>query len=68
VKHIGKRSAGKAHAAFEEAGAGNGLTAPALDPTTGTKKCINHLILLGIASLGSSPGKGSYADLHEIPG
>jgi len=33
-KHIGKRSAGKLHAAFEEAGAGNGLTAPALDPTT----------------------------------
>jgi len=33
-KHVGKRSAGKLHAAFDEAGAGNGLTAPALDPTT----------------------------------
>jgi hypothetical protein len=34
VKHIGKRSVGKPHAAFDEAGAGNGLTTPALDPTT----------------------------------
>ncbi|HUU16122.1 MAG TPA: hypothetical protein VMW72_03145 [Sedimentisphaerales bacterium] len=34
MKHIGKRSAGKPHAAFEEAGAGNGVTAAALDPTT----------------------------------
>jgi hypothetical protein len=34
VKRVGKRSAGKLHAAFDEAGAGNGLTAPALDPTT----------------------------------
>ncbi|HUU15778.1 MAG TPA: hypothetical protein VMW72_01400, partial [Sedimentisphaerales bacterium] len=33
MKHIDKRSAGKPHADFEEAGAGNGLTAPALDPT-----------------------------------
>ncbi len=32
------------------------------------KKCINHIILLGIDSLGSSPGKGSYADLHKTPG
>ena len=33
MKRVGKRSAGKPHAAFDEAGAGNGLTAPALDPT-----------------------------------
>ena len=32
-KRIGKRSARNSHATFEEAGAGNGLTAPALDPT-----------------------------------
>ncbi len=37
AKPSGKRSAGKPHAAFEVAGAGNGIhlriTAPALDPT-----------------------------------
>ncbi len=37
AKLSGKRSAGKPHAAFEEAGAGNGIhlriTAPVLDPT-----------------------------------
>ena len=49
VKHVGKRSAGKLHAAFDEAGAGNGLTAPALDPTTARNKCINHIVLLGIS-------------------
>jgi hypothetical protein len=34
-KLTGKRSAGNPHAAFDEAGAGNGLhsTAPDLDPT-----------------------------------
>ncbi|HUU17080.1 MAG TPA: hypothetical protein VMW72_08030 [Sedimentisphaerales bacterium] len=48
MKHIGKRSAGKPHADFDEAGAGNGLTAPALDPTPDEKKCINHIILLEI--------------------
>jgi len=55
VKHIGKRSAGKLHAAFEEAGAGNGLTAPALDPTPYEKKCINHIILLGIRGIVEKP-------------
>ncbi|MEW6662498.1 MAG: hypothetical protein AB1447_08975, partial [Bacillota bacterium] len=36
-KLTGKRSAGNPHAAFDEAGAGNGLhsTAPDLDPTRG---------------------------------
>ncbi len=47
---MGKRSAGKLHAAFDEAGAGNGLTAPALDPTTDEMKCINHITLLGIST------------------
>ncbi|MHB9071859.1 MAG: hypothetical protein ACYC54_15975, partial [Sedimentisphaerales bacterium] len=35
-KRIGKRSARNSHATFEAAGAGNGLTAPALDPTQKT--------------------------------
>ena len=34
-KRIGKRSARNSHATFEAAGVGNGLTAPALDPTCG---------------------------------
>ena len=35
MKLTGKRSAGNPHAAFDEAGTGNGLygTAPVLDPT-----------------------------------
>lgn len=36
MKVLGKRSAGKPHAAFDEAGAGNGkleFTAPVFDPT-----------------------------------
>jgi hypothetical protein len=36
MKVLGKRSAGKPHAAFDVAGAGNGkleFTAPVLDPT-----------------------------------
>ena len=32
-KRIGKLYAGNPHVQFEAAGAGNGLTAPALDPT-----------------------------------
>ena len=58
MKQIGKRSAGKLHAAFDETGAGNGLTAPALDPTTEEKKFINNVILLGIISLEISTDYG----------
>ena len=38
MKVLGKRSAGKPHAAFDVAGSGNGkleFTAPVLDPTLG---------------------------------
>jgi len=42
--------------------------APVLDPTTARMKCMNQIILLGIDSLGSSPGKGSYADMHKTLG
>ena len=32
------------------------------------KRCFNHLTLLWIDSLGSNPGKGSYADLQKTFG
>ncbi len=50
AKCAGKRSAGKPHAAFDEAGVGNGVTqttAPTLDPT-----CVQRRL---VCSVGVSP-------------